>query len=102
MSNITASIRATPSAGNPTITNLTLTLANTEYSHTFTSAVQKFLIRARGASRLQISFISGNTNTIFTTIPKGTALSVGDLNYAGTVYIEGNIAGDIVEILSWT
>lgn len=102
MSNITASIRATPSASNPKISNVILTLANTEYSHTFSTGTQSLLIRARGNSKLQIAFISGDTNIEFLTIPRGATLSMPDLGFSGTVYVEGNVAGDVVEIVEWT
>lgn len=101
MSNVTTSIRATPSAANPTITNIILTLANTEYSHAFMQGTQSILIRARGNSKLQIAFISGDTNIEFITIPRGASLSMPGLSYSGTVYIEGNVAGDVVEIIEW-
>lgn len=101
MSNVTTSIRSTPSAATPTITNLVLTLSSTQYSHTFGIGTQSLLIRARGSSRLQIAFISGNTNIEFITIPKGATLPMTGLAFSGTIYIEGSVAGDVVEIMEW-
>lgn len=101
MSNVTTSIRSAPSASNPTITNLVLTLSNTEYSHSVLTGTQSILIRARGLSKLQIAFVSGDTNTLFLTIPRGTSLSLPDLSYSGTIYIEGNVPGEVVEIVEW-
>ena len=82
------------------ITNLALTLSGTEYSLALQSGLRQLIVRARGNSRLQISFISGDTNLVFFTVPKGTSFILDDINFTGaTIYIRSNLAGDTAEII---
>lgn len=85
---------------NVTITNLSATLANTEYSHALTSGLKQLIIRSRGRAKLQVAFVSGQSGTNFITIPGGANLSLEGLEFTGkTVYVQANQASTIVEIL---
>lgn len=87
----------------PTIFNVTATLANTEYSQALPSDTKKLLLRCRGLSRIQFSFASGGTNTNYITIRPGTVYSVEGLSLSSsTIYFETSLAGQVVEILTWT
>lgn len=82
------------------ITNLTLTLANTEYSHSLVQSCKSIEIAARGNSKLKISFISGQSGVVYKTIPKNTSYELSIFNFSSkTLYIQSDISGDIVEIV---
>lgn len=87
-------------ATNITVTNLTLTSSNTEYSHAFQTGVRYFVLRARNNAKLQIAFASGESSTKFVTIPNGCTFDLPDLSLTGKmIYIQSNIAGTVVELL---
>lgn len=86
----------------PTITNLSIPLAATEVPHVLQNEVQKIEIRARGSSRLQYSFVSGQSGTVFVTIPRGKSEKIEGINYTGTIYIQASEGSEIVEITEWT
>lgn len=84
----------------PLVTNIPV-LANTEYSHTLAGNTKQFLIKARTAAKLQVSFIALDTNTIFFTLPSNTSYSQDQLSTSGSIYFRSNKATDI-EILEWS
>lgn len=87
-------------AQNIKITNLPLTLANTEYSIVLTDALKQLIIKCRSLARLQIAFISTESGTKFLTIPGGVSLSLQDLNLSSTtLYIQADAPASIVEIV---
>lgn len=105
MSNLTGTIRAkaTIEAGsNPVIYNVTCTLANTQYSQALNSGAKKITIRCRDIATLQFAFNSGDTNTLFMTIPHGCTFVEDELLFSGVIYFQASKANVIVEILEWT
>lgn len=105
---------AVPSAGSiarfPTITNYTMTLADTEYSHPLPENCKGFIIHTRDESTFRLSFETGRvalpTEPYFT-VPAGRAFGEGDLSlysYGGagvTIYFASDSAGKIIEIIDW-
>jgi len=89
------------SAGTPAIYNVSVLLANTEYSQALSSSTKKFLIRVRGQSQLKLAFTAGQSGTNYITIPAGTTLNCDDLSFTGTLYFQSVKASQIVEILEW-
>lgn len=86
----------------PTITNVTTTLANTEYSYTFPNNTKRFSLRTRGNAKLQLSFNAGQSGTNFVTVFAGSKHEEIGLNTTTiTAYFRSNKSGEIVEILSW-
>lgn len=89
---------------NPVITNTTLTLANTEYSISLPSNTIRFMLRARNSSRLQLSYVSGESNTEYITLLPGVIYIEKEVSTSVslTLYIQSNTAGEVVELVSWT
>jgi hypothetical protein len=104
MSNVSSTVRAKiVTATTPTIYNVSIPLANTEYSQVLNDAVKKLLIRARNKAQLKFSFVSGNTNSLYITIEPGAVFFEENLDLSNaTLYIQGSTAGNVVEILEWT
>lgn len=87
-------------AGSPKITNLPLPIANVEYSHILQTNLNQLIIRARGASKLQLAFVSMESATNYFTVPKGATLTIDGLGFVGvTLYIQASTANETVEIL---
>lgn len=87
----------------PTISNLTLTLAATEYSYAVPANTKKIYVKARGSNDLRFAFVSGDTATLFMTVPAGGGFSVDAIYLRGqTIYIQcPGAAGEIAEILTF-
>lgn len=86
----------------PTIANVSVPLANTEVGYVLPADTMRFTLRARNASKLQISYVLGDTGTLFFTVPRGCTFMEGDLNVASlTIYIRSSDPSETVEVLSW-
>lgn len=87
-------------ASSSNITNLPLTLADTEYSLALQANLKQLLIKARGYSTLRIAFVATETATKYFTISKGGTLTLDNLSFVSeTLYIRASVAGEIAEIL---
>ncbi len=105
MSTITGTFRgrATIEAGiTPVIYNVSAALASTEYSQVLSISTKKLLIRVRGAAKLQVAFVAGQSGTNFFTIPAGCSYTLDGLNFSGTLYFQTNKPAQVIEILEWT
>jgi hypothetical protein len=105
MSNITSTFRGSATLSpptTPTIYNVAVTLANTEYSQALSAGTKKFMIKCRSGAKLQLSYNSGDTNILYITIPKNTAYTESDINFSGTLYFRSDTASQVVEIVEWT
>lgn len=83
------------------VTNLTLTVKDTEYSITLPVAVQSYTIKARGNTEFKIAYkkdaiAAGN----YMTFPSGSAEQEDGLNSPDPliIYVSGEKAGEILEI----
>lgn len=86
----------------PLISNIPCAAASTEYSHTFQADTKKYTIRARGSSKIQLSFVSGTTNTNFVTIPSGVSASEDQVKVASLViYFQTDKNNETIEVLEW-
>ena len=86
----------------PLISNILCAAASTEYSHTFQADTKKYTIRARGSSKIQLSFVSGTTNTNFITIPSGVSASEDQVKVASLViYFQTDKNNETIEVLEW-
>ena len=104
MSVVTSTVRAKISkATQPTIYNLSMPLANTEYSQALSSHTRKIMIKTRDrTAQLRIAFVATNTATIFITIEGGAIYSEENLDLEGvTIYLRSNKSTQTVEILEW-
>ena len=87
----------------PSIYNVAAATAGTEYSQALSASTKAFTIQARGNSRIQIAFITGQTNTNFMTIAPGDSREFeGLLLSSSTIYFECSKSSETVEILEWT
>jgi len=87
-----------------TTANITVTLANTEYSYTFPTGTKTFLLRDRDSdSKLRISYTLGGTATSWFTNYPGNIYPAKNLNTVSgfTIYFRSNKANRIIEIESW-
>lgn len=83
------------------IENITLTLANTEYSKVLPSSCKKFLIKARTLGNLKLAYSSGETNVSWLTINYGAAYVDDNFYTNRTIYVQSNIGGTIIEVVSF-
>jgi hypothetical protein len=94
---------AVDSADTPTIFNLSVPLANTEYSQVLPNNTKKLLIKSRvNNAKLQFAFESGESATNFITVPFGAFYESDGLLLVGkTLFIRSTLATTI-EVLAWT
>ena len=88
----------------PTIANVAVLLANTEYSYTFPTGTKSFMLRDRDSdSKLRIALTLGDTATnYFTNYPGNIYVKDNTNTTSGfTVYFRSNKANRVMEILSW-
>lgn len=89
--------------GKPTTLNLTLTLADTEYSQALPAGSYKIMIKARSlAAATKFSYVSGQSGTTYMTIPAGAVYWDDNINTVLTLYAQSPTAGTVLEILCWT
>jgi hypothetical protein len=84
-----------------TIKNLTLTLADTEYSYAFPEETIRFIVQCRELAEMKVAFVSGESGTNYMTIKPGVAYTEEDLRIDAIIYLQSDIAGVTAEILSW-
>ena len=96
---------------NPTTYNVTMTLADTEYSQQLSQYTKKFMIHTRDESSFRLAFATGHVATPvapYMTIPSGcrydepdTFLRVATLDWNGTLYFASAEALKVIEIVEW-
>jgi hypothetical protein len=97
-----------PVTSTPTVYNVTLTNADTEYSQALPANTRGFEFQARSEALLRYAFATGKVATPtapWLTLKAGDAYASPQLNQAAspsTLYLASPTAGTIVEILSWT
>lgn len=104
MSNVTTTSRGKSSLSTlPTIYNISMPLAATEYSQSISPGTKKILIRMRNKARAKVAFVSGDTATLYFTIEPGAVYFDENLDLVGvTIYLQSNVASQVAEILEWT
>lgn len=89
------------SASSPTIYNVSVTLANTEYSQALSANTKAFTIKVRGTGSIKLAFTSGQSGTNYLTIHGGSTYSAGSIDYSGSLYFQSPKAAQLVEIVAW-
>ncbi len=85
----------------PIIANITLTLANTEYSYELPGGMQKFSIKARGGNELQVCLVSGFSEN-YVTIAAGRTYTENNIKgFGNTLFFKSSGAGEVAEIIAW-
>lgn len=89
---------------NPTVINESAPLINTEYNFVFPSGVRRYEVSTRNSSKLQYSYISGQTATEYATIYPGKELIATDIKPGSpiTLYYRVSKPSEILEIVYWT
>ena len=95
----------------PTIYNVTMTNADTQYSQQLSQYTKKFMIHTRDESTFRLAFVTGIVavpGSPYLTIPSGARhyedgvfLRVQTADWNGTLYFASDSAGKIIEILEW-
>jgi hypothetical protein len=88
----------------PNLANEIAVAANTEYSYSFPAQTKYFRLKARDNSKLQLSYISGDSSILFLTLFPGFEYESPpfEVDSSITVYFQSNKAGTVVEIESWS
>ena len=87
----------------PNIYNISVTSANTEESQVLPDGTRSFILRIRGnGSNLKVSFTSGQSGSVFLSVPRGTSYREEGLNTSGlTIYFQTDQPSQIVELITW-
>ncbi|MBD3268493.1 hypothetical protein GF373_17635 [bacterium] len=89
-------------ADTPTVYNVTMTLADTEYSQALPSGTTGFMIQCRQDREIQLAFVSGESDTVYITIPKTGLYYKEDLDVDDlTLYFQSSVANKVAEIVAW-
>jgi hypothetical protein len=103
-------IRITPATNDsvavgttPAIYNLTMTLANTEYSQALPTGTRALTLHNRGLYATQFSYTNGASGTTFITIPAGMYYYEEQVNLTSkTVYAQCPTAAQVLEIIVYS
>ena len=96
----------TPTA-TPTVYNLTLTSADTEYSQAMVANCRRIEFQARTEASVRFAFVTGKVATPtapYMTLKAGDYYDSGPINQGDspvTLYLASATAGTIAEIISW-
>lgn len=85
----------------PKIGNVTLTLADTEYSYALSSNCRRFLIRCRSSQAIKFAFEDGDSGTNYLTLLSGEQYSEDNIAGNLMLYFQSSPGGVVVEILEW-
>jgi len=87
----------------PTIANVDMTNANTEYSYFLPAGTKQFVLKMRTANKLQLAYISSGSNINYITVPMGVYWGRSNLTLATglTLYFQSPAANQVLEIESW-
>lgn len=88
--------------GSPTVYNVAMATANTEYSKTLPSGVKRFIIGLRGINAsLKLAVDDGLSGTTYFTLPYGVKLPFDNVNLTSTtLYLQSSSASQVCEILA--
>lgn len=90
----------TPANTSPSIFNVNAAIAATEYSQALPANTKSFIIRARTLSTVQFTFTSGQSGTVYMTIPAGCSWEDNNFYTNATLYFQASQPGDI-EIIAY-
>lgn len=92
-----------PYSGKPTIYNLTLTSADTEYSQSLPEYVTKIMIKARSTtSTIKLAWVSGQSGSTYITIPANQTYWDDYVGASLTAFVQSSTAGEVVEFQVWS
>ncbi len=86
----------------PSVVNVAMTTANTEYYYDIPSGTNKVLLKLRdGGVDLKLCYTSGASGTTYLTVPAGTAKSIDNMKGGITVYFQAASASQVLEVEIW-
>lgn len=101
MSSINSGSIVLAGAPNVLITNLSITTANTEFSHTLQSNVSVLEFKARNGEEFKYSFVATESGTKFITVPCGSGQAFAGIKLVGkTLYLQSP-STCIIEIIEF-
>lgn len=89
----------------PTIANVPMALASTEYSYVLPANTRRFLIllRTPSTAKMKLAYASGDSGTLYVTVNPGCHYGEGEiLSPALTLYFQATLSGQVAEIVSWS
>jgi hypothetical protein len=91
-------------SANPTIANVVMATAATEYSYALPADTRKFYIKLRDPmADLQLAYTATNSATTYITVHRGNWFGNEDMSLGAiTLYFQSPSASQTVEIESWT
>ena len=105
VTDIATSAKQQPPVATPTAYNVTLTVADTEYSQALTANTREFRFRGRTLYDVRYSFSTGKVATPtapYLTLPAGSDYWSDNLNLASTtLYLASSQADVVIEIEEW-
>ncbi len=86
----------------PTIVNVDITLADTEYSYALPAKTRKFTIKLRDPGYpLKLAVVESGSGTTYVNIPQGGTHTEDDIKVPLTLYFQSSQGSMTAEILSW-
>ena len=87
----------------PTVANVEITLANTEYSCTLPAGTTRFIFKLRNPGvPAKICFVSGASGTIYMNLANGQSYEEKDIKKGDNkLFFQAPSASQIAEIISW-
>lgn len=86
----------------PTISNLELTSANTEYSYVLPLGCKKFIVQCRTDDIIKLAYVKNESGSNYITIPEGASKSEDVLCLNDLIlYLQSPTAGVVAEIETW-
>jgi len=86
----------------PTIKNVDITSADTEYSYALPSGTRKFTIKLRDPGYpLKLAMVAMGSGTTYVNIPQGGTYAIDDIRTPLTLYFQSPQSSMVAEIISW-
>lgn len=102
--NVVGEINLDTSVELPSILNVTLTIADTDYPVVIPASIKRYSLKVRnGSSRLKLAFTPINSNP-YLTIERGTTYTEDFIKRttALTIYLQSNKDNQVLELIYWT
>lgn len=88
---------------NPTVTNITIAVANTEQTVVLPADTKRYLIQVLSVGTLKVAYGVGLSGTNYLELPKGCFSSEDEINISSlTLYVQSPTTGVVARIETWT
>jgi len=88
----------------PVVMNVSVTLANTEYTVTIPASARRFRLQARAQTTLKISDAVGQSGTTYFTLHPYNTYGVDSIKGSSTInlYVQSTRPNQVIEVEYWT